>query len=416
MGKRLRAGRAAIYLAFVFLLALGIRVWWVRHWIVANYPDQPSLEQYAANVAHGLYYGTHGAYWPPAFIFLAGFIERWFGTGHHFLAVRETNALMGALAALLTADIARRIVRSPEAGLLAGVLAAIFAPAIYYTDTFLNASLDALMLVAVIDATIVMGDAPAPTVRLLTLNGLLLGIATLTKETLLPLIVPSVLYWGTSGNWPHSWRNALVAGTTVLALALLVNVPWTIRNLRVTGSAVFVDVNGGVNFLIAHNPDSTGQWMSLGYNNPVLLRGSGYDRPNTNRHAMEAGLRYFETHPGADIHQALRVFALFWTERDPDLATYGASLAPITRDIHVPLIRFPLLRDLGLLGLLSLIPVWRRGFLIPLTLLGFSGGLALLFFAPRFRLPVTSLLIVSAAAGIVTLARILRAQGMALRR
>ncbi len=405
LGKRLRAARAAIYLAFVFVLALGIRVWWVRHWIIANYPDQPSLEQYAANVAHGLYYGTHGAYWPPAFIFLAGFIERWFGTGHQFLAVRETNALLGALAVLLTADIARRIARSPEAGLVAGILAALFAPAIYYTDTFLNATLDALMLVAVIDAVIVLGDAAEPTARLLTLNGLLLGIATLTKETLLPLIVPAVLYWGTAGRWPHRWRKALAAGVAVLALALLVNVPWTIRNLRVTGSAVFVDVNGGVNWLIAHNPQSTGQWMNLGNNNPILLRGSGYDRPNTNRYAMQAGMRYFEAHPVLDLHQAVRVFALFWTERDPDLATYGSSLAPITRDLHLPLIRFSLLRDIGLLGMLGLIPAWRRGFLVPLTLLGFSGGLALLFFAPRFRLPVDPLLMVSAAAGVVALVR-----------
>ena len=397
-----RARRTPLYMGFVFLLALGIRVWWVRHWILNNYPDQPSLETYAANVAHGLYYGTHGAYWPPAFIFLAGFVERWFGTGYHFLAVRQTDALLGAIGVLLTADIARRLLRSPEAGLLAGVLAAVFAPAIYYADTFLNATLDSLMLVAVVDAAIALGDAPST--PLLLLNGLLLGIATLTKPTLLPLIVPAVVHWGLAGRWPRRWRGAFGAGAAVLAVALLVTVPWTLRNVRVTGSPVFVDVNGGVNFLIAHNPQSTGQWMALtAHNDPVILLGSGYDRPSTNHYELDAGIQYFETHPGADIHQALKVLHLFWTERDTDLATYAENLAPITRDLHLPLIRFPLLRDLGLLGMFGLIPLWRRGMILPLTLLGFSGGLALLFFAPRFRLPVTALLAICAAAGVVTL-------------
>lgn len=393
MAKARAPGRAWAYLAGVFGLALGVRLWWVHHWIVVNYPDQPSLEQYAANVAHGLYYGTHGAYWPPAFIFLAGFVERWFGTGHHFLAVRSADALIGAVGAVLTADIARRLGRSAEAGLIAGLLVALYGPLIYYSDTFLNATLDATMAVAVLDAAVAMGDAPR--LWLLALNGVLLGLAALTKPTLLPLIVPAAVHWGLNGG-RHRWRRALLWGTTALMIALAVNVPWTLRNLRVTGAPVFVDDNGGVNLLIAHNPGSDGAWVNLGDHNPVLLKGGGYDRPATNAAAMRAGLRYFIAHPGEDLRQALAVEGGFWTLPDPDIATYGDRLAPIRRDLHLPLVSFRWLYAAGIIGLLTLWRLWRRVLILPLILLGFSGGLGLFFFAPRFRLPMAGLVAVAA--------------------
>lgn len=87
--------RPWLYPASVFLFSFAIRLWWVRHWILPPYGDQPSLEAYAANVTHGLDYGTRGAYWPPAFIFLAGLVEKCFGSGHAHLAVRTANAALG---------------------------------------------------------------------------------------------------------------------------------------------------------------------------------------------------------------------------------------------------------------------------------------------------------------------------------
>ena len=395
--------RTRIYLGAVFLLALALRLWWVRHFVVPNYPDQPSLEAYAANVAHGLYYGTHGAYWPPAFIFLAGLVERLAGTAQHFLAVREVNALLGALAAVLAADLARRLLRSPAAALAAGVLLALYAPSIYYTDTFLNTTLDQLMLVAVLDAQAAWADHPS--VAGLALNGLLLGLATLTKPILLPLVVPGLVHWGLAGRGRRPWRAAAFASATVLLLALAVNVPWTVRNLKVTGSPVFVDVNGGVNFLIAHNPAATGAWINLGSANPVLLRGSGYDRPNTNRYALTAGLDYFLAHPRTDLRQAETILKRFWTEPDTDVSTFGANLAPLRAAWHVPLLGFGFLRDLALLGVPFLLVRWRRTLLLPLVAAGYSAGLALLFFVPRFRLPLAPVLVVTAAAGLVGLAR-----------
>jgi hypothetical protein len=395
--------------ACTFVLALGIRLWWVRHAVLPPYGDQPSLEAYAANVAHGLYYGTRGAYWPPAFVFLAGLVERLFGTGHTFLAVRTANAVLGALAAAVTADLARRLGGSAAAGLLGGAVLALSAADVYYTDAFLAATLEVLTVAAVCDAAVAY--AQRPTGLRLGLTGVLLGLAALTKPTELPLVIPAAVHWGLCApererrargpDWGFAARSAAIA----LAVALLVNVPWSWRNLRVTGVPVFVDVNGGVDFYIAHGPKATGRWVDLGPADPVLLRGSGFDRPDTAGLALRAGLAYFVSHPRADVVQAARILRWFWTEPDGDIERYGAGLAPVTRALHVPLLDFPALRDLALLGLAGLAALGRRAALVPLVLGGYSLGIALLFWAPRFRLPMDPLLAAAAGAGLAVWAR-----------
>ena len=400
--------RPWLYPAGVFLLAFAVRLWWVRHWIVPPYGDQPSLETYASSVAHGLYYGTQGAYWPPAFVFLAGLVEKCFGHGHAHLAVRTANAVLAALGAAVTTDLGRRLLRSAEAGLAAGAVLALYAPSIYYTDAFVAVSLETLTLVAVCTAALAYADRPTAT--RLVLVGVLLGIATLTKPTQLPLLVPACACWGLRRTRGFDWRFAGRSAAAALAVALLVIAPWTLRNLRVTGSAVLVDTNGGVNFLIAHNPGATGTWMDLGPANPVLLRGSGYDQADTDHLAWQAGLHYFLRHPGADLRQAGRVVALFWGMADPDIGAFGGGLRPITTDLHLPLVGFHVLRDLALLGGVGFLWRWRRMAVLWVTALGYCGGLSLLFFAPRFRLPVAPLLAVAAAAALQQLAVGWRAQ------
>lgn len=402
MGRGRARAEALAVPGVPFLLALAVRIWWVRHWILPPYGDQPSLERYAARVAHGLFYGTHGAYWPPAFIFFAGGLERLFGTGHAELAVRSADAVLGALCAAVTADLARRLFHHAWAGLAAGLLWALYVPAVYYTDAFLGVTLGTLLLVACCDAAVAYGERPGA--ARLAAAGVLLGLGTLCKPTELPLIVPMFLQWGLRAERGFAWRFALASAGVALGIALLLNVPWTVRNLAVTGAPVFVDMNGGVNFYIAHNPAATGMFVALGPDNPVLLSGCGYDCPGTGTVALRAGASYFLAHPGADARQAARILRWFWTERDPDIPHFGGLLVRLAALLHDPVPGFGGLRDLALLGAAAWLPRWRRVVLLPLTALGQSAGLALLFFAPRFRLPVEPLLAVSAGWGAVCIA------------
>lgn len=399
----LRKEPVATYLfpALTFCLAFLIRLYWVRHAIIPPYGDVPSIERFAHNVASGLYYGTHGVYWPPAFIFIAGFTERWFGTGTELLAVRTVNAAISAMGVAALTDLGRRLLHSPLIGLLAGILMAIYIPSVYYSDLVLDVTMTVTMFIVASDAVVAYMDRP--TWGRLVAAGVLLGIAVLSKPIALGLVLPAFVAWGLRNPKGFDLGFALRATIGLVLVVLAVNVPWSIRNLRLTGTPVFVDMNGGVNFYLAHNPKSDGYFVSMGNNDPVLE--GGYDLPSTGKRAMHAGVQYFLAHPGADLREARIVTHLFWTSPDWDIPVYGKELYAIFARFHIPALQFLTIRTAALAGLLCLLPFGRRLIYLWLTIFGYNAGLALFFFAPRFRLPIEPFLLLALAGGIVQVAR-----------
>lgn len=391
-----RRHSAWCYPAFTFVLAFGIRLYWVRHAIIAPYGDVASLETFAHNVATGLYYGGNGVYWPPLFIFLAGFTERFFGTGHSLLAVRTLIAVISSLGVAALTDLGRRLLHSPAAGLVAGILMAFYVPSIYYSNVVLNVTTTVTMFLLTSDAIIAFMDRPGW--KRLVVAGVLLGLAALSKPIAMGLVVPAFIAWGLRSRRGFDLHFAGLSLAGLVIIALLVNVPWTVRNWVVTGSPVFVDMNGGVNFYLAHNPKADGYFVNMGNNDPVL---AGWDLPSTGKRAMHAGEAYFFSHPGADLHQALTVTRLFWESPDWDIPVQGKPLLTLLQHYHIPPLQFLTIRLLALAGLVCLIPLRRRIVFIVVTVLGYNLGLALFFFAPRFRLPIEPLLLLCVAGGVV---------------
>ncbi|HPF99634.1 MAG TPA: glycosyltransferase family 39 protein [Kiritimatiellia bacterium] len=84
-----------------------------------------------------------------------------------------------------------------------------------------------------------------PSVRVLLLSGLILGIATLCKSTFLPFFVIAPVLVASMEGWK---RTALRALLIPLAASLVV-VPWTARNWRVSGHIVPVHVLTGAALL-----------------------------------------------------------------------------------------------------------------------------------------------------------------------
>ncbi len=85
-------------------------------------------------------------------------------------------------------------------------------------------------------------EAPRATLGLAILSGMLLGLAILTRETvlyLLPFMALGLL-------WQRGRRGLLTAGVFLLATAAVVT-PWTWRNHVVFGAFVPVSTSGGLN-------------------------------------------------------------------------------------------------------------------------------------------------------------------------
>ena len=103
--------------------------------------------------------------------------------------------------------------------------------------------------------------ARAPGWRRVALTGLVLGASALVR----PMVVTSLPFIGVWFLW-NAWRDRGADGlrlarpvlqTLGLGLAcLLVILPWSARNQRVTGTFILIDSNGPFNFLVGSQPEA----------------------------------------------------------------------------------------------------------------------------------------------------------------
>lgn len=346
-----RRQRVLLYSLISFAVALALRLWVNLSYTPTLYSDEISLFQYATNVARGLYYGTRGAYWPPGFIIMAGWAFKVAGVDPAFLSVRILQALLGGASAALLAAWAGRIL-SPETGLFAGLLFAIHRGLIYYSGRFYSETLFFFLFLA----TLLLYDRhfESGRTRDLVLGSILLGLSALTRPVSLPLLGILFVWWLLTRRMV--WRSLITATVLAGTVTALTIVPWTVRNWVVMHGFVPIDVNGGINFYLAHNPKANGMWVDL-EGDPILLP---YDQPSVDQEGFAAGLRYIRTHPQRELDLLRVKNRLFWTANDPEVDGNAPARLTLLRQWGVPRLSIGILWRLALLGLPFALVRWRR--------------------------------------------------------
>lgn len=168
--------------------------------------------------------------------FLGGLYEV-FGTS--LLVAPVANAVIGALTVALVHRLARYYLNVPRARIAAGV-AALFPGLIVYTVVVMTEPLAAFLLLAAAWCALHWRGKWLGVI----LGGAIIGLATLVRPAAL-LAAPLLLV-----TQPKPWWNVLRAGAVASAVAVLVVVPWTLRNCRVMDGCAFVSTNAGWNLAI----------------------------------------------------------------------------------------------------------------------------------------------------------------------
>ena len=326
--------------ALVAFLALGVRLA-----AIAVTPDLPLVgdptdyHRHAVSIAAGDGYpptvatpaGGPSAIRPPAFPYLLGGVYA--VTGESETVGRIVQALLGTAVVVLTMFVALRLFGRPTA-IVVGVMAALFPPLVIDGATLLSEPLFvAFELLAILA---VLAFRRANGMGWAALAGVLIGLAFLTRANALVLLV--VLAFAVWAPDRRRGLRSLRAPAVLLACALLVVVPWTIRNAVEFDRFIPVSTQDGYTLAGTYNAtsrDRDGLWITANADPTIaalLERSRDLDEAELNVKLRTAARRFALDHPAYVVEVAannlLRLFNLGGTAYQRDVARLGHGLGP----------------------------------------------------------------------------------------
>ena len=394
MGERLWWAAAAL----IVVAAIGLRITYVA--LTPDYRtvhDARDYDRHAASIARGEGFseqitGKPTAFRPPGYAYLLGGAYRVFGVEdsrqERWAVGRWLGVVIGALTVALIGLLGARL-WNRRVGLIAMAIAAVYVPWITLGGSLMSEPLFVLLM---------LGALLLASRRLAVAAGVVAGLAVLTRANGLILLVPlALLVWAP--------RRSLGPPAALVAVALLVVAPWTIRNAIELRAFVPVTTQFGTAMAGTYNdeartdPDDPASWRSL--------RGVPEYRPLTDpwrttpevvmeRRLRAASLDYIREHPG------YLATVVYWnTRRLLDLSSWrwsrhtAATITVRPGWAAAGMICFWIVGVLALVGLARrpAIPwiVWA----VPLVMY-----LSVIFLAaetPRYRAPIDPFVILLAA-------------------
>lgn len=410
--------------AVVFAVALACRVVHVLQ--LAGAPlfdhllgDSRGYDEWARRLAAGDWLGSGVFYQAPLYPYVLGSFYALFGRS--LLVVRLFQAVIGAAACGVIALAAARWF-DRRAGILAGLLLAGYAPALFFDGLIQKPALDGLLVAGLLLALASAGSKRGSARWFLAGAGL--GLLTLNRENAL-VLVPVAATWA----WDRAGRRLAPAMIVVVA-TLLVMAPAAARNLAVGGELHLTTSQLGPNFYIGNHARATGSYVPL---RPE--RGNvEFERQDATEIAEAAAGRalrpsevsaywrgqawdWIRSNPGAWLRLTGRKVLLLLnrTERadTEDLATH-AEWSVVLR-VLAPILHFGLLAPLGVLGLWITRGRWRSLWPLHAFLAVFALSVVVFFVLDRYRYPLVPVLVLFAGAGLAGIGQHWRSHGGAER-
>jgi cytochrome c-type biogenesis protein CcmH/NrfG len=382
-------------LASVFALAVLTRLAVLASTIdlpIVRTPKLDALEyvSWARRIAEGAFASpTVSAHGPGYPLFLAAV----FAAGGSIGTALIIQALLGATTAACVAGLATRWFGRP-AGLLAGMVYAVFGPVVFVETNLLGESLLLLFLTAA-----VLMISSKPTRIELGISGALLGCAVLVRPTA-TLIAGSVAiaaFIGVGRSVRRSLLLTLTGGFLLVVGPVLLYGALQSQSLSIQGY-------GGLNFYIGNSPAHTGLpsfrlgagWDGL---NAAARRAGATDPLAEDRWYVRKTLGEIEQHPLGYL-RLLANKALWLIQaaevRDTHSFYFFAEQSPVLRVLP----RMALLIPFAAIGVVECL---RRRQLPPTLVAYFVGaalGVVLFVMGTRYRIPTVPALAIWAGVGI----------------
>lgn len=400
-------------MAAVFLLALAVRG--IHLVAVGKAPfarlligDARSYDRWAQEIAAGDWLGRQTFYQAPLYPYVLGALYA--VAGRDPMTVRWVQALLGAAACAALAA-AGRAWFSRREGLVAGVLLALYPPAVFFDGIVQKAALDNLFMCALLALLGAWLARDREDDRLLAAAGAVLALFALTRENALVFFVVLAAWipWHRRGR---PWR-ARVAPVALLAAGMAaVLLPVGLRNKVVGGEFLITTSQAGSNFYIGNGPQANGRYVPIrpGREMPEFERTDATEvAEQAVGHALTPGqvsaywwarsFSWIRAHPGAWLRLMATKGLLVWNRVElPDTESFevyrDASwiLAALGR-----LLGFGVLAPIAIAGMVFAWSATPRPSLLYAMLLVFSAAVAAFYVFARYRFPMVPILVLFAA-------------------
>jgi 4-amino-4-deoxy-L-arabinose transferase-like glycosyltransferase len=322
---------------------------------------------------------------PPLYLYFIGVVQALFGS---LEAVKYAQAVVGALLAPAVGLVGRRDYGA-RTGLVAAGIAACYPELVWFVSHYWAETVFTVLLWWGLERTTAADERGSWPMA--AAAGALLGLATLTRETVL-YFLPAAALW-------LAWRRAGGArrAAALLLAALLLVVPWTVRNYLAFDAFVPVSTSGALNL-----------WQG----NARMSREQVYEeywavhgRIAKYEHARKRGIEaVIERQPWWIFEKLRAEMPEYWAAHgQPVVHIERGAYGHVDRPIAFAAIALVLLPYLALLVLfvagIAFLPRERPSVL----LLGFLAFYVLLHVAshgyPRYRLPSMPVVFLVAAHG-----------------
>ncbi|MBI3492016.1 MAG: tetratricopeptide repeat protein [Acidobacteria bacterium] len=405
----------------IFVVALVVRL--IHVWQLRASPyfsillgDSHGYDEWAQQIARGDWFGHEVFYQAPLYPYVLGAIYA--VAGRSLLVVRIIQALIGSASCALLGLAAARLF-SKKASLAAGLMLALYAPAIFFDGLLQKSVLDvffvclALWLIA--RSYVFFG------------LGLASGGLSLTRENALVFVVVIAIWLVARPGEPFGARARSLA--VFLAGLALVLVPVAARNYRVGGGFYVTTSQFGPNFYIGNNPNADGTYQSLrpGRGAPEYERqdatelaehaaGRHLTPAEVSRYWTDRALDFITGRPVAWVKLMARKTALLWNATEMVDTESQESHAEWSWPLRLlgPIGHFGVIVPLALLGLVVTWGDRSRLVILHALLAAYASSVVLFYVFGRYRYPLVPLLLLfasAAVAGMPAMARTRRVPG-----
>ena len=379
--------------------------------------DGRTYDEWAQRIAAGAWLGEGVFYQAPLYPYFLAVLQSLFG--HNLWAIRFVQVLLGSISCGLLFLVADKLF-SHGAGLVAGLILACYAPAIFFDVLVEKSILDLFLLSCLL--FFLFGLIDNETWNKWFAAGALLGLLGLTRENAL-VLVPVVALWIAVYFARRSWAMRGRWLGLFLAGVLLVLLPVGLRNLTIGGEFQLTTSQLGPNFFIGNNDAADGTYGSVRkVIHEVQLEGPDAKRlaERTLARKLTPGevsefwlyraLDYIKTRPADWIHLLGLKWLMVWNAReieDSDDFYIYQSWSGVLRLLGA-ISHFGILVPLAVLGLVLTYTRWRNLWLFYAMILSMAASVAVFYVFGRYRFPLVPLLVPFAGAGVVEAVRLYR--------